>query len=274
MNVSVVKGMLLQLAAFVYKWMSGEEVLPLNMADDSVDDSFEGCRDSMHALVLSNYTDYEKEHTPGFKAAWENALNNDAKDELNINQSAAIYLYTENCYVNIDCSFKEFNTATRKGKGAYKSDHFQFYTLFFYLTDAVQQLNLRHKKCVTTYRKTDKTFETDVFNKTIRFGSFTSSSLDLNITGFGEDSCFNITTCLGAEVYNYSRYHIEKEVLIPPYEVFRVTAVKNKHEQKDLWCNVVYELEHAGNKSDLRCSKVIGRPSVLRPHLSETSFGK
>ncbi|KAK2916858.1 hypothetical protein Q8A67_001232 [Cirrhinus molitorella] len=46
----------------------------------------------------------------------------------------------------------------------------------------------------------------------------------------------------------------EKEVLIPPYEKFKVTAVKTRKGQKDLWCETVYELKSSGNRSDLNCA--------------------
>uniref|UniRef100_A0A3B1J0X4 NAD(P)(+)--arginine ADP-ribosyltransferase n=1 Tax=Astyanax mexicanus TaxID=7994 RepID=A0A3B1J0X4_ASTMX len=255
--------------------MSGsiEEVYPLNMAENSVDDSYEGCREAMNDLVLSEYIEYEKKNTPGFAFAWENALKNCNKDGLNINQSAAIYLYTEDCNVNIDCSFMEFNRATRSGSALYKTGEFKFYTEFFFLTDAIQQLNQKRRVCETVYRKTKDRYDRDVFNKTIRFGSFTSSSLDRDFKGFGKESCFQIKTCLGAEIYNYSVFQEEREVLIPPYEVFRVTGIKTKQEVPDLWCNVVYELEHVGNKSNLKCNRIVPGSSALQPHC-ETYIGK
>uniref|UniRef100_A0A3B1JZJ0 NAD(P)(+)--arginine ADP-ribosyltransferase n=1 Tax=Astyanax mexicanus TaxID=7994 RepID=A0A3B1JZJ0_ASTMX len=114
---------------------------PLDMAENSVDDSYEGCRDAMEKLVVSKYIKQERKNTPGFAAAWKNALNKSCSEENKFkNQSAAIYLYTGNPAINKKCSYIEFNAATRKGKAAYKSNSFQFYTLFFYLTDAVQQL--------------------------------------------------------------------------------------------------------------------------------------
>ncbi len=54
----------------------------------------------------------------------------------------------------------------------------------------------------------------------------------------------------------YSKLSREREVLIPPYETFNVTAVKTIEDQKDLWCDTVYELESFGNRSDLNCALV------------------
>ncbi|KAL1278821.1 hypothetical protein QQF64_025494 [Cirrhinus molitorella] len=70
----------------------------------------------------------------------------------------------------------------------------------------------------------------------IRFGSFTSSSLELKVAqDFGNKSCFEIKTCEGADVIKYSKYPEQKEVLIPPYEKFKVTAVKTRKYHKNLW---------------------------------------
>uniref|UniRef100_A0A8B9KX53 NAD(P)(+)--arginine ADP-ribosyltransferase n=1 Tax=Astyanax mexicanus TaxID=7994 RepID=A0A8B9KX53_ASTMX len=231
---------------------------PLDMAENSVDDSYEGCRDAMEKLVVSKYTKQERKNTPGFAAAWKIALNAKkcSKEETFKNQCAAIYLYTGNPEKNKIFSYKEFNAATRKA--AYKSNSFQFYTLFFYLTDAVQQLKQKQKQCLTTYRRTNIKFPTNVRNKTIRFGSFTSTSLVEPPTRFGDKSCFEMETCFGADVIKYSKFPDESEVLVPPYEVFRVTKIKTKDKKnKNLWCEVVYELKSIKKmRSDLKCAKV------------------
>uniref|UniRef100_A0A3B1J5H1 NAD(P)(+)--arginine ADP-ribosyltransferase n=1 Tax=Astyanax mexicanus TaxID=7994 RepID=A0A3B1J5H1_ASTMX len=231
--------------------ISAEE-FPLDMAENSVDDSYEGCRDAMEKLVLSKYIEQERKNTLGFENAWKNALNKCSKDNTFKNQCAAIYLYTGNPEINKNCSYKEFNDATRNGKAAYKSNTFQFYTLFFYLTDAVQQLKQKQKQCLTTYRRTNDTFPTNVLNKNIRFGSFTSTSLKEPPPRFGKKSCFEMETCFGAEVSKYSKFPTESEVLVPPYEVFRVTKI-----DKNTWCEVVYKLKSDKKiRSDLKCAKI------------------
>ncbi|XP_022540470.1 NAD(P)(+)--arginine ADP-ribosyltransferase 2-like [Astyanax mexicanus] len=264
MTVCVVGVLLLMtavtLAASISIWKISAMEYPLDMAENSVDDSYEGCRDAMEKLVLSKYTKQERKKTPGFAAAWKIALNAKkcSKEETFKKQCAAIYLYTGNPEINKNCSYIEFNAATRKGKAAYKSNSFQFYTLFFYLTDAVQQLKRKTKGCLTTYRRTNAKFPTNVRNKTIRFGSFTSTSLKEPPSRFGDKSCFEVETCFGADVTKYSKFPTESEVLVPPYEVFRVTKIKTKDKKnKNLWCKVVYELKSIKKmRSDLKCAKV------------------
>ncbi|KAG9275667.1 NAD(P)(+)-arginine ADP-ribosyltransferase 2-like [Astyanax mexicanus] len=216
------------------------------MAENSVDDYYEGCRGAMNELVRSKYIEKEKNNNPGFANAWKISLSKAKNGELGNYQAAAIYMYTREPNRRVDYSYKEFNKATRDGKQAYESGSFQFYTLFFYLTDAIQQLK---PKCVTVYRRTKVNFQKDVFNQRIRFGAYTSTSRLKNLTHFGEESCFEVYTCYGADIEQYSAIPGEREVLIPPYEVFRVTAIKI-----NTWCKVVYELKSEGKRSNLNCT--------------------
>ncbi|KAL1276130.1 hypothetical protein QQF64_035753 [Cirrhinus molitorella] len=122
-------------------------------------------------------------------------------------------------------------------------------------TDAIQILKKTQKTCYSAFRGTKAEFNKHVLNKEVRFGQFASSSLDRKkAQGFGNVSCFEIHTCKGANLTEYSKLPHEKEVLIPPYEKFKVTAVKTRKDQKDLWCDTVYELKSSGKRSDLNCA--------------------
>ncbi|KAL6486859.1 hypothetical protein MHYP_G00034850 [Metynnis hypsauchen] len=246
MTISVATVLFLMTISVSVRKSSGQ-ALPLDMAENSVDDSFEGCETNMYKLVESKYTEQEKSHTPGFSAAWKNALKNCNKGGLNINQSAAIYLYTQDKLQNPSCSYEVLNNACREEKAAYKSGDFKFYTLYFFLTEAVQKLRKISQRIwsVTSYRRTKVTFKNVAVNQKIRFGSFTSSSLNTKDKHFGEESCFKIKTRYGAKLKNYSAVQHEQEVLIPPYEVFRITAIKKRDQKNNLWCKVVYELKSA-----------------------------
>ncbi|XP_076830980.1 NAD(P)(+)--arginine ADP-ribosyltransferase 1-like [Brachyhypopomus gauderio] len=244
---------LLLLTLFLFIW-KGDGVFPLDMATESVDDSFERCLDQTRKLVLAKYLPKELKSSNIFSKAWNNAQNKvKATDELSKNQYAAIYIYTKG---GNNPLYGIFNNVSRNGKKDYKAGSFKFYTLYFFLTDAIQKLKSTNQDCFTSYRRTSVSFVNNVRKKQIRFGSFTSSSLFSNLSSFGEKSCFKIHTCFGAKIYKYSHLPHEKEVLIPPYEVFKVTSIKKRSEQKDPWCDVEYTLNSTRKKkSYVNCMK-------------------
>ncbi|XP_057202993.1 ecto-ADP-ribosyltransferase 5-like [Triplophysa rosa] len=226
-----------------------ETIYPLDMAPDSVDDKFDGCSKNMTRQVETQYLNKEiSANISGFGTAWENGTEKTpgGKDNLTRNHLIAIHVYT-GIHVH-----NQFNNASRAGNQAYKNLTFGWYSLHFWLTEAVQILKKTQQGCKITYRGTKAEFKAS--NKEIRFGSFTSSSLDQNVTkGFGNLSCFEIYTCHGADVTKYSQYPHEKEVLIPPYEKFNITDIK-KRDQEDVWCKTVYMLNSSGIESNLNCA--------------------
>lgn len=172
-------------------------------------------------------------------------------------QLMAIYAYT----LDKPKLYLDFNDAVRTQKSKYKTT-FKFHALHFFLTDAIQTLSARRaegERCLTGYRKVDSYFDQEnVLNKEMRFGAFTSSSLGWypNAARFGDKSCFEIVTCGGADVSLYSKLgESERELLIPPYEVFKVTKIKKRSEEKSLPCEVVYKVRSTGKAlSSLNCA--------------------
>ncbi|XP_051745770.1 ecto-ADP-ribosyltransferase 5-like, partial [Ctenopharyngodon idella] len=154
--------------------------------------------------------------------------------------------------------YKDFNEAVRSGKQKYKAKTYEWYTLHFFLTRAIRKLKKIQNECVTTYRRTHSTYvKENVLNTEVRFGSFASSSFDQQvISGFGDKSCFEIYTCFGADLTEYSQHPKMQEVLIPPYETFKVKEIKEKTNKNNLWCDTVYKLESFQERSDLRCAIV------------------
>ncbi|XP_067284867.1 LOW QUALITY PROTEIN: NAD(P)(+)--arginine ADP-ribosyltransferase 2-like [Pseudorasbora parva] len=226
------------------------EIIPLDMALKSVDDQYMGCRGKMAKLVETKLLKNELNKSPDFKTAWGKGKDfaKGPKDDLNRNHLIAIHVYSAATV------YSNFNSDTRSGKKKYIDKKYKWYSLHFLLTEAIQILKKTQNQCNTTYRRTNVEFNTTVLNKEVRFGSFASSSLDHNVTkNFGTKSCFEIYTCEGANVAKYSKLPCEKEVLIPPYETFNVTAVKNRTDQPDLWCETVFVLNSTGKTSDLNC---------------------
>ncbi|KAL1278825.1 hypothetical protein QQF64_025498 [Cirrhinus molitorella] len=227
------------------------EILSLDMALDSVDDQYDSCTEKMMNLLKLKYLAKERSGSAEFDKTWQEGEENAKKSEDNLQQihSVAIHVYT-----NKDSKvYSNFNNATRTDKQKYREGAFTWYSLHFLLTKAIQILKKTQNRCYVTYRGTNVKF--DVRSEEVRLSSFSSSSLDRKvIQGFGNVSCFEIYTCQGANLTKYSKYPEEKEVLIPPYETFKVTAVKNRTDQPDLWCDTVFVLNSTGTRSNLKCA--------------------
>ncbi|XP_065109064.1 ecto-ADP-ribosyltransferase 4-like [Paramisgurnus dabryanus] len=228
-----------------------EEIYPLDMAENSVDDQYDGCAEKMANLVKKKYL--KKEIIPRilhFKV--DNTR--EIEDNLNANHLSAIFAYTGGHIHN------EFNHDVRTGNQQYKNKTFKWYSLHFFLTEAIQILKRSQNECHLTFRGSSDKFNENIKNNTeFRFGAFASSSLKREGTIiFGNESCFEIETCYGANVTKYSLFD-EAEVLIPPYEKFNITAIRKKGE-KDAWCNTVFVLKSSGIKSNLNCTVASVKP--------------
>ncbi|XP_048033627.1 ecto-ADP-ribosyltransferase 4-like [Megalobrama amblycephala] len=259
----IIEALLLILAALGQDHRAAEgQIFPLDMALDSVDDQYMGCREKMAKLVETKYLKNELKKSHDFKRAWQNGENYVKKtlkvDLTKMNYFIAIYVYSDATV------YKYFNPDTRRDKKQYKQKTYKWYSLHFLLTNAIHILKKQtQNQCYSTFRGTDVRFNEDVLNKEVRFGSFTSSSLNRKSTRFfGKVSCFEIYTCEGADVAKYSKLD-EKEVLIPPYEKFKVVDVKRKEEQKGLWCDTVFTLKSSGIRSDLNCA-LFKKPSKTK----------
>ncbi|KAK7168290.1 hypothetical protein R3I94_002367 [Phoxinus phoxinus] len=248
----IIEALLLILAALGQDHSAAAgQIYPLDMAPDSVDDQYMGCRGKMANRVETKILKEELERKNIFKTAWDKGkdLVKTPKKGLKKNHAIAIYVYSDALV------FNSFNPDTRRNKNQYEHNKYTWYSLHFLLADAIKILKKTQIRCYYTYRGTKVEFYKYVLNKEVRFGSFASSSLDRKVArGFGNVSCFEIYTCEGADVTEYSKLSREKEVLIPPYEKFKVTDVKTIGEQKNLWCETVYKLESTGTRSDLNCA--------------------
>ncbi|NP_001134607.1 NADP+--arginine ADP-ribosyltransferase 1 precursor [Salmo salar] len=240
--------------------------IPLDMVPNSVDDKYKRCTEKMYKKVQEEYLPNENSTEGIFKQAWmkaERCAKNvtqrfekdkskyNSKDKLTHDHIKAICAYT----AEKPDIYSVFNQAVRTNRTEYTTS-FHFHSLHFLLTDAIRLLKLNQLGCHTTYRRTKVEFVSKV-NKVIRFGFFASSSLDKEMSKnkFGDKSCFEIKTCFGADLKSFPKLgNHEKEVLIPPYEVFKVIAVLKKENDRNLWCDVVYKLKNIkAPRSNLNC---------------------
>ncbi|XP_073712853.1 erythroblast NAD(P)(+)--arginine ADP-ribosyltransferase-like [Misgurnus anguillicaudatus] len=228
------------------------QIYPLDMAPDSVDDMYDRCTNKMEAQVLTTYLN--KEICPNISFFGETWLSSTGRmpgqDQLKIHNLIAIHMYS--CFV----IYEPFNQDVRTGKQNYQNNTYTWYSLHFFLTQAIQTLKKTQTECMVTYRGTNVKFNETVLYREIRFGSFASSSLDREVAReFGTESCFEIETCHGANVSKYSQKPAEEEVLIPPYETFNVTDIR-----KDDWCKTMFKLNSTGIRSDLNCAVASAKP--------------
>ncbi|KAJ0056056.1 hypothetical protein NL108_018578 [Boleophthalmus pectinirostris] len=226
--------------------------IPLSMMDKSVDDMYDGCSEAMAERVNHTYFPREMKKNQLFKEAWnkmESCANNKYNRRTNMaltkDQVHALGVYTG------DDVYGEFNAAVRVSADKYVSNSFKYHALYYWLVSALQTLN-NNKICRTTYRRSEHTF-TGQLNQEIRFGQFASSSLRPDVVEFGDETCFQIETCLGAPINEYSCFSNEDEVLIPPYEKFKIIDIKHCSYQRLEDCKKIFVLKHVGTKTKLNC---------------------
>ncbi|XP_026771443.3 ecto-ADP-ribosyltransferase 5-like [Pangasianodon hypophthalmus] len=219
------------------KWIS-DSVIGLDMAENSVDDQFKCCTDRMYKRITEKILPKELKSNKNFKNIWEK-------------YSTFTDYFTRIIKVYTDPSsdlYKQFNEAVSSGRGNYVRK-FTYKAFHFLLTRAIQIHQV--KKCTHVFRRTNVSFDTNVVGHEMRFGRFASTSLTTNMSDtFGGISCFNVTTCFGANIANISVLPKEEEVLIPPFEKFKITNI----EKNQMNCSVIYTLHSTGKCSVMNCA--------------------
>lgn len=98
-------------------------------------------------------------------------------------------------------------------------------SLFAYLSDAIQILKHSQMLCHNTSFSSDTSLNLNTSGKLMRFGTFVLGSGGCRLRG---NTCFQVHTCFGVDVTHYSALGGDGQVLIPPYEVFKVTDVPSE----------------------------------------------
>ncbi|XP_058623906.1 GPI-linked NAD(P)(+)--arginine ADP-ribosyltransferase 1-like [Onychostoma macrolepis] len=203
-------------------------------------------------LVKTKYL--EKEMQSNFAIAWKHAEKNykPPGDNLKKNHSIAIYVYNNTKFE----IYKDFNNAVECIMKKYQNMKFKWYSLHFLLTDSVQILNKIQKgsaldmDLMACWR--ERPF-TPIFLSKLVIDVATNP---LHPTSTGKMLVFQPFWDASAARFKFDIifYDKEEEVVIPPYEKFKVIAVRTRKGQKDLWCDTVYVLKSSGNRSDLNCA--------------------
>ncbi|XP_078515136.1 ecto-ADP-ribosyltransferase 5-like [Lissotriton helveticus] len=209
-------------------------VIMLDMVPNSFDDQYDGCADKMEERIITEgLLEKELSRNIPLRQQWNSATQEWArrknsgtlprlprgfKDEYGV----ALMAYTGSGI------YTQFNAAVREGgqSTAHYMNNFHFKSFHFYLTRAFQLLKESCKSHPNdVYRGVTVQFSPPKgSDKKMRFGQFTSTSLDKKIAEeFGLDSFFAIRSCFGVHIQKYSFYPDQAEVLIPASEVFTVT---------------------------------------------------
>ncbi|XP_007438947.1 erythroblast NAD(P)(+)--arginine ADP-ribosyltransferase-like [Python bivittatus] len=201
----------------------------LDMALDSFDDQYNRCVSQMEQelpALLSSELDMN--HI--YRDSWQKAVKkwDEIKEHIVLPRglqplhATAVLAYTENSL------FRDFNQAVRKAgrsRKAYK-DKFHYKSFHYLLTRAVKIIRKSSTlKSRMVYRGMEPQTLTAKRSKAVRFGQFASSSLDRSTAErFGTKTFFTITTSYGAFIDGLSFIPKEMEVLIPPFETFKVVS--------------------------------------------------
>ncbi|XP_051630670.1 erythroblast NAD(P)(+)--arginine ADP-ribosyltransferase-like isoform X2 [Manacus candei] len=240
--------------------------IELSMAPNSFDDQYSRCRIKMaKALRALNRTEFAT--NSDYADAWRKATTKwhsrkFVGSRLRREQAIALMAYSmeEGLYL-------EFNRAVRSAGRSLQEylRNFPFKVVHFLLTEALDDLRDEetHPRCLDVYRGIEGIRFITEPGRTIRFGQFASSSLLKNVSEhYGTDTFFEVHTCHGANIRNFSNYPNEEEVLIPPFETFTVTSVTQQGHKTHI------ELRSHGVYSKYNCAWLRGN-SIRRdpPHL-------
>ncbi|NXK15361.1 NARE ribosyltransferase, partial [Herpetotheres cachinnans] len=203
----------------------------LDMAPTSFDDQYRGCSRMMEEeLQELNHTEFANNSI--YAKAWTLAAAEwrsrrgrvPQAPALPPEQAIALLAYTEQGPLH-----QAFNVAVREAGGSRREylDAFQFKVLHFLLSEALRTLrDARPRRCHHVYRGIHGIRFTAQQHQSIRFGHFTSTSLRYESTlPFGQDTFFSVETCYGVPIRDFSFFPEEEEVLIPPFETFKVTDI-------------------------------------------------
>ncbi|XP_039947337.1 NAD(P)(+)--arginine ADP-ribosyltransferase 2-like [Hirundo rustica] len=239
------------------KWM--------DTAPNSFDDQYLGCGPAMTAaLPALNRSEFQK--NPLFAEVWLKAVAEWKDRGSRVSplsspaQAIALRAYT----MEEMRLYQQFNAAMREaGSSSWKyRNEFHFKSLHFLLTQALQKLR-RPNQCYDVHRGVKNTQFKVNKNDKVRFGQFASSSMDIKVAWkFGHGTIFKVNTCHGVDIQGFTSFPEEEEVLIPPFETFKVTDVSK------IGNTMVIDLQSTGNASNYNCEWLKGG-SLPRnsPHL-------
>ena len=214
------------------RFSSFTSIIDMGMSEHSFTYSFPG---EIMVNVMGRGLAYEAKKNAMIHAGYEATLKcwESRKDVLSQNTEGLNLTRDEVfaiiCYTLEDPPvYRFFNNDTRKG---YKGDGMDFPIISHLLREGCRKIlaSLPEKsRTRTVYRGVGMQFSASVGQK-IRFGSYTSATESKNVAdefmNGTSGTMFIAKTKLGAPLKLLSLYPNEEEVLVPPYETFKVIAI-------------------------------------------------
>uniref|UniRef100_A0A674I868 NAD(P)(+)--arginine ADP-ribosyltransferase n=1 Tax=Terrapene triunguis TaxID=2587831 RepID=A0A674I868_9SAUR len=237
----------------------------LDMALSSFDDQYKDCASMMEA-ELGELNRTELANNRNYAETWLEAASSwkEMKDRSYVPRdfkpeyAIAILAYTSQGPLHKQPLHQEFNAAVREAGRTrdFYLNNFNFKTLHFLLTRALHVLKASEPtKCHQVYRGVRGIRFKAESRKPVRFGHFTSTSLkNESALNFGQDTFFSIKTCYGVNIKNFSLFPGEDEVLIPPFEKFKVTNFTRAQDR------TLIQLLSLDSYSNHNCEYVKGNP--------------
>lgn len=210
-------------------------VIQMGLAESSFAVSFPG---EIMVTMMRRGLAYEGKKNALIHAGYEEAMKKwpQMKETLEINSGRAGLtddeIFAVICYtLENPPVYRYFNSDTRRG---YTGDGMDFPILSYLLREACRKIlaaTPKESRTRIVYRGVNIRF-TAKPGQIVRFGSYTSSTGNIKVA---EDfqkksngSQFVIVTRIGASIKMLSAFPEEDEVLLPPYEVFRVHRVEEE----------------------------------------------
>ncbi|XP_066196842.1 erythroblast NAD(P)(+)--arginine ADP-ribosyltransferase-like [Sylvia atricapilla] len=230
-------------------------VEPLDMAQDSFDDQYRGCRPAMTAaLPALNHSEFQK--NPDFAQVWAKAAAELQKrgspvSTLSPDQATAIMAFM----TEISDMFNGMVHESGRSPQEYR-DNFHYKTLHFLLTDALATLrDTQEGQCLDVFVQDCGVLYKAQRGDTVRFGQFFITSLTKPPQGEGgcpEETEFQVHTCQGTGVQSFSEHPEFQWVVIPPFETFQVTEITQEGDMK------IIKLQSTGTSSKYNCEWLKG----------------
>ncbi|NXS90439.1 NARE ribosyltransferase, partial [Erpornis zantholeuca] len=188
------------------------------------------CTDKMKN-ELKDLKAFELRQNKNFSEIWKNATalwkkrGSPVSPLSSEDQAIALMAYT----MDTNRVYEDFNDAVREAGSSPQQyrDKFHYKAWHFLLTQAVAKLNeTQGQQCYDVFRGVKRKRFQAQRGRIVRFGQFASTSFSKEVAhDFGNDTMFRVHTCHGADIHKFSNKSEQQEVLIPPFETFKVISV-------------------------------------------------